>query len=319
MSIFDDKWVIALDIKQLECFVAVAEERHFTRAAQRLGVVQSGLSQNIRTLEEELGGPLFARSTRRVDLTPAGKILLQEAYHVLTAAREARLAVTQVHGLARGQLRIGSIQSLAPFVDLPASLGRFREKFAGIDIELLLDGAAPLLDEVNEGRLDLVFTQPGEVGASMATLMLACEDMVAVCAPNHPLAGTRAVTLQALLSETFVDLKADWGMRRLLDRSFASLHAVRKVGFEVNDVSMLMDLAARGLGIALVPESLARARAADVRASPIVVIELAGEEPPCWELIVAFKGRNRRPSNRVAEAFLDLLISNSGEPIKFHD
>ena len=245
--------MIALDIKQLQCFVAVAEERHFTRAAQRLGVVQSGLSQNIRALEEELGGPLFARSTRRVDLTPAGKILLQEAYRVLTAAREARLAVTQVHGLARGQLRIGSIQSLAPFVDLPASLGRFREKFAGIDVELLLDGAAPLLDEVNEGRLDLVFTQPGEIGASMATLMLACEDMVAVCAPGHPLAGARALTLQALVGETFVDLKADWGMRRLLDRSFASLHAARKVGFEVNDVSMLMDLAARGLGVALVP------------------------------------------------------------------
>jgi DNA-binding transcriptional LysR family regulator len=143
-----------MDLKQLECFIAVAEERHFTRAARRLNVVQSGLSQTIRMLEDELGGPLLVRSTRRVDLTPAEKVLLKEAAYVLAAAREARLAVTQVHGLARGQLRIGSIQSLAPFVDLPASPGRFRNRFSGIDVPLLLDGATPLLDEVNEGRFD---------------------------------------------------------------------------------------------------------------------------------------------------------------------
>jgi DNA-binding transcriptional LysR family regulator len=304
-----------MDLKQLESFVAVAEERHFTRAAQRLNVVQSGLSQTIRSLEDELGGPLFVRSTRRVDLTPAGKVLLQEAKRILLAVREARLAVTQVHGLARGQLRIGSIQSLAPFVDLPASLGRFRHKFPGIDIELVLDGAASLLDEVNEGRLDLAFTQPGDAGAAMAFQMLACEDMVLICEPNHPLANAPAPHLAELRDHTFIDLKADWGMRRLIDRSFASAGCTRKIAFELNDMTMLTGLVAQGLGIALVPESVARARAEDMRASPIAVIELADEEPPCWELVVGFKGRNGKPADSVAKAFLDLLISITGDPL----
>jgi DNA-binding transcriptional LysR family regulator len=308
-----------MDLKQLECFIAVAEERHFTRAARRLNIGQSGLSQTIRMLEDELGGPLLLRSTRRVDLTPAGEVLLKEATRVLAVAREARLAVTQVHGLARGHLRIGSIQSLAPFVDLPASLGRFRERFPGIDVQLLLDGAGPLLDEVNEGRLDLVFTQPGETGAGMVTRMLACEDMVVVCSPNHPLADGPASSMAGLLSETFVDLKPDWGMRRLLDRSFGVLSATRMTAFEVNDISTLLDLVAQGLGIALVPESIARARAKDPRASPIAVARLAEAVPPCWELIVAFKGHNGRPSDRVAKTFLDLLVSKKGGPVQYQE
>jgi DNA-binding transcriptional LysR family regulator len=306
-----------MDLKQLECFIAVAEERHFTRAAQRLNIVQSGLSQTIRMLEDELGGPLLARSTRRVDLTPAGKVLLKEAARVLAAAREARLAVTQVHGLARGQLRIGSIQSLAPFVDLPASLGRFRDRFPGIDVQLLLDGAASLLDEVNEGRLDLVFTQPGDTGAGMVTRMLACEDIVVVCPPHHPLVGGPAANMLGLMDEIFVDLKPDWGMRRLLDRGFASLSAARTTAFEVNDVSTLLDLVAQGLGIALVPESIARARARDVRASPIAIVPLSDAATPCWELIVAFKGHNGQPSDRVTKTFLDLLVSKNGAPVQY--
>jgi DNA-binding transcriptional LysR family regulator len=306
-----------MDLKQLEAFVAVAEERHFTRAAQRLHVVQSGLSQTIRLLEEELGGPLLVRSTRRVDLTPAGKVLLQEARRVLATAREAQLAVTQVHGLARGQLRIGSIQSLSPFVDLPASLGRFRAKFPGVDIELRLDGAAELLDEVNAGRLDLAFTQPGEISAAMTTRMLACEDMVLICPPNHPLTKGRAPKLAALAGTTFVDLKADWGMRRLLDRTFAALGTVRQTGFEVNDMTMLIDLVARGLGVSIIPESVARARLAEATASPVAVIELANKEPLCWELVVAFNGHNGQPTDRVAKVFLDLLISSSGAAVQY--
>ena len=85
-----------MDLKQLEHFAAVAEELHFTRASRRLNLVQSGLSASIRSLEEDLGGPLFIRSTRRVDLTPAGEVLFDEARRVLTAARAARHATAMV-------------------------------------------------------------------------------------------------------------------------------------------------------------------------------------------------------------------------------
>ncbi len=307
-----------MDLRQLECFVAVAEERHFTRAAHRLHLVQSGLSQTIRLLEVELGGPLLVRTTRKVDLTPAGKILLQEARRVLAVARDAQLAVTQVHGLARGQLRIGSIL-MAPFVDLAGTLGRFRKKFPGIDVELVVDGAAPLLDAVNEGRFDVVFTQPGEMSAGMTSRMIACEDMVLICSPNDPLTKQPPPKLAALTNHTFADLKGDWGMRRLLDRSFATLGKTRKIGFEVNDLAMLIDLVAQGLGIALVPESVARSRAKSKGTKPVAVIELADKEPPCWEVVVAFNGQQGRPCDKITQAFLDLLVTESGAPIQYHE
>ncbi|WP_334175735.1 hypothetical protein [Pseudoxanthobacter sp.] len=118
-------------------------------------MVQCGLSYTIRLPEPEPGGPLPARSPRRAALMPAGRVLPAEAGRVPAAARAARLRLTQVPGVVRGPLRIGFIRSLAPFVDLPASLGRFRAAPPGIDIALHPDGAGALPADVAEGRLAL--------------------------------------------------------------------------------------------------------------------------------------------------------------------
>lgn len=305
-----------MEIKQLECFLAVAEERHFTKAARRLNLVQSGLSQTIRALEDELGGPLFVRTTRHVGLTPAGEVLLKEAARVVSAAREARFAVTQVHGLARGQLRIGSIQSLYPFVDLPRSLAKFRESYPGIDVQLMLDGAAPLLELLDEGRFDIVFAAADNLTPGCTSRMLACESLVLTCAPTHPLSKTTLPSLKDLCNYPFVDLKADWGMRRMIDRLFLSLGSTRNIAFEVNDVSMLLDLVARGLGIALLPESVAE-RGWLHEDSNIVGVELKEDEALCWELVVGFKGQGGSPSDRLTEAFLELMVSANGDPVQY--
>ncbi|CAD6560934.1 HTH-type transcriptional regulator CynR [Paraburkholderia kirstenboschensis] len=298
-----------MDLKQLEHFVAVAEERHFTRAARRLNLVQSGLSASIRLLEDELGGPLFIRSTRRVDFTPAGEVLFAQARRVLAAARDARHAVTQVHGLARGRLSIGSIHGLAPFVDLPATLGRFRAAFGGIDIHLTLDGSRALIDEVREGRLDLAFTQPSDSPPDdLGSQMFACEGMVVVCATHHRLAGANGLKLADLCEETFADLRPEWSVRRLVDRSFAAAGLQRQISFEVNDMPMLLELAAQGLAITIVPASVASARVRDTRGAPVATATLREAEEPCWELAAVFKGSAAEPLVPVARAFLDLLI-----------
>jgi DNA-binding transcriptional LysR family regulator len=298
-----------VDLKQLEHFVAVAEERHFTRAARRLNLVQSGLSASIRSLEEDLGGPLFNRSTRRVALTPAGEVLFAEAQRVLAAARDARHAVTQVHGLARGRLSIGAIQGLAPFVDLPASLGQFRAAFGGIDIELTLDGSRALIDEVREGRLDLAFTQPPDASLDdLGSHMFACEGMVVVCATHHRLAGASELELDDLIDETFADLRPEWSVRRLVDRCFATVGLQRRSSFEVNDMPMLLELAAHGLAIAMVPESVAAARVRNTRGAPLATATLCEAEEPCWEIAAVYKASSAgEPLIPVARAFLDLL------------
>jgi DNA-binding transcriptional LysR family regulator len=297
-----------VDLKQLEHFMAVAEERHFTRASRRLNLVQSGLSASIRALEDDLGGPLFIRSTRRVALTPAGEVLFDEARRVLAAARDARNAVTQVHGLARGRLSIGAIHGLAPFIDLPASLGQFRAAFGGIDIELTLDGSRALIDDVREGRIDIAFTQPAiPAPDDLGFRMFACEGMVMVCAKHHRLAGKSELSLADLSEETFADLRPDWGVRRLVDRSFAAAGLQRRTGFEVNDMPMLLELAAQGLAITMVPESVAAARVRDTRGAPVAMATLREAEEPCWELAAVFKGSEGEPLTPVARAFLDLL------------
>jgi DNA-binding transcriptional LysR family regulator len=251
---------------------------------------------------------LFNRSTRRVALTPAGEVLFAEAQRVLAAARDARHAVTQVHGLARGRLSIGAIHGLAPFVDLPASLGQFRAAFGGIDIELTLDGSRVLIDRVQEGRLDLAFTQPPDTSLDdIGSHMFACEGMVVVCATHHRLAGASELKLADLVDETFADLRPEWSVRRLVDRCFATAGLQRQTSFEVNDMPMLLELAAHGLAIAMVPESVAAARGRNTRDAPVATATLCEAEEPCWELAAVYKGSPGEPLIPVARAFLDLL------------
>jgi len=301
-----------MDLRQLEHFLAVAEEQHFTRAARRVNIVQSGLSASIRALEEELGAPLFIRSTRRVDLTAAGKVLFEEARRVLAAARCARDAVAAVQGVARGTLAIGTTHSLSPFVDLPVLLARFHAAHPGVEIRLCQGGSAVLLEKLRDGRLDLAFVpmQPSPPDDIRAT-MLACEELVAACRHDHPLAGRKNVALSRLGRETFVDFQTDWGTRQLVDQAFAQVRVERRTGFEVNDLPTALDLVALGLGIALVPEALIAAHPADPHRPPLAVATLAPPEI-CWELGVAHaeRGAGDGPVNPAARAFLALMESD---------
>ena len=297
-----------MELKQIEHFIAVAEERHFTRAAKRLNVVQSGLSATIRLLEHDLGGPLFIRSTRRVELTPAGQVLLEEGRRVLLAARSAKLAVSEAHSLSSGRLTIGSIQSLSPFADLPVSLGQFRRAFAGIRVELRFDGSGSLLDHLDDGRLDLVFTQAAEVLPDRVTTRLfVCEGMVVVCAPSHPLAGIQDIPIARLSGEVMIELNPAWAMRRLIDRGFLRSGFERRIGFEVNDIPTLLDLAAEGLGVALVPEALATERLRSTRDAPVMIATLRDEDELCWQLVAAFRGRDGEPVDPIVRAYLEFL------------
>jgi DNA-binding transcriptional LysR family regulator len=300
-----------MDLRQLEYFVAVAAEQNFTRAAARLHIVQSGLSASIRALEEELGAALFIRSTRRVEVTPTGRAFLGEAKRVLAAAAMARQVVDEMQGLHRGTLSIGMIQGLAPLLEIADLLGRFRATCPQVEIRLVTGGSLPLIEGVRAGDLDLAFTQfVGAAPPGLSAWMLACEPLVAVCAPGHPLAGRKNVALRGLVNETFVDLHTDWGTRQLIDQSFDTSRLARRIGFEVNDLPTQLDLVAHGLGIALVPQAVIADYVHANAAMPVSVIELA-EPEICWELAVVFAHDAKcEPSNAVTGALLTLLQEN---------
>jgi len=297
-----------MDLKQLEHFVMVASEQNFTRAAERLRIVQSGLSASIKALEEELGAALFIRTTRRVSMTPTGRAFLVEARRVLAAAADARRLVDQMQGLQRGSLSIGLIQGLSPLFDIAQMLGLFRTAYPQIEIRVTSGGSLSLIEGVRTGELDLAFTQfIGSVPSGISAWMLACEPMVAACSPGHWLAGGRDVTLGDMIGETFVDLHPDWGTRQLIDRSFGEQRLQRRIGFEVNDPSTQLDLVAHDLGIALVPKAVIANRIDEQAPSLVRFAELA-EPEICWELAAVFAHDERRlPVGAVTRSFLELL------------
>lgn len=292
-----------MELRQMQHFVAAAEEKHFTRAAQRVNIVQSALSASIRALEDELGAKLLIRSTRQVRLTAAGEVFYVKALAALDAVQDAREAVTAVQGLSRGVLSIGTMQSLPAFLDLPSLLARFHADHPGIEIRLSQGGASHLLDKIRAGRLDIAFLPIGEALDDITSTIIACESLVIACAPSHPLAGRRNVPLSSLRDQPFVDFQPDWGTRRLVDQGFSGAGIVRRTAFEVSDLETLLDLVSRGLGIALVPETTAAAR------GPALAMATLAEPELCWELVAAEATVAHADQNRAARAFMTLLTA----------
>jgi DNA-binding transcriptional LysR family regulator len=293
-------------LRQLQHFVAVAEEQHFTRAAQRVNVVQSALSSSIRALETELDAKLFVRNTRQVRLTSVGRVFLDKARIALDAVRDARDAVTAIQGLERGTLTIGTVQSLPAFLDLPSLLASFHTAYPGIEVRLCQGSSSHLLDKVRSGRLDLAIVPLCDPPIGISTTMIACEALVAVCPPSHPLAGRDDVPLSAFTNEPFVDFEPAWGTRQLVDRGFGDAGIERRIAFEVSDLDTQLELVARGLGVALVPEVIAEEH------QPALGIARLAEPEICWELVVACAAQTsaeEAPVDRAPKAFLDLLIA----------
>ncbi|WBB50867.1 LysR family transcriptional regulator [Verrucosispora sp. WMMA2044] len=248
-----------MELHQLRYVVAVAETRNFTRAAERCLVVQSALSHQIARLERELGARLFDRTSRRVRMTPAGEAFLPAARQCLDAAERAAAEVASAVGEIRGRLTVGMIPTVAA-VDIPAALDAFHQRYPHVRIRLRVGGSEQLIDQVKEGAVDIGFlglpvtARPEGVVARQ----LAYDRLVAVVAPEHPLAGQAEVDLARLATETFVDLPAGSAGRAQSDQAFAAAGVHREVAFEVSTVdSMMTRLIRRQLGIALLPSTFA--------------------------------------------------------------
>jgi DNA-binding transcriptional LysR family regulator len=296
----------ATELRQLQHFAAVAEERRFTRASRRLHLAQSALSSSVKALEEELQSRLFVRSTRSAQLTPLGRAFLEKAREALKAVQAGRQAVREIEGLAAGSIAIGAAHSLPNFIDLPSLIARFHEDYPDIEVSLQQGETLGLVDRLRQGSLDLAFLpllDPFE--HAIRTRFVACEDLAAVAPRGHPLAGRASVALADLSAYPFVDFSVGWGARALVDRAFAQAGARRRTASEVTDLETLESLVIKGLGVAILPESIAAARAPEIVSIPIEPLDV------CWELVVAFAGGNgadAAPINSAARAFLKLLL-----------
>jgi DNA-binding transcriptional LysR family regulator len=249
-----------MELRQLEAFVAVAEERNFTRAAARLYVAQSGLSATVRSLERELRAPLFVRTTRRVALTPAGSALLPEARRTLASARAAEDAVMSVEGLEHGTVDLGVIQAASIF-DLAGLLARYHATYPGIRLNLRHASSADLVQLLRDGALDITFaTAADETPRDLVSVPVVRSRLVAVCRTDDQWGGRDTIGLAEVAEREQVGFPVGWGVRALVDKAMRSADLEPEVDLEVNDSDTLLDIVEAGLGVALVPEGLVRLR-----------------------------------------------------------
>ncbi|MFF7391977.1 LysR substrate-binding domain-containing protein [Streptomyces scabiei] len=297
-----------MELRHLQHFVAVAEEEHFTRAAERLLVSQSGLSASVRALERELQTPLFVRTTRRVMLTPAGRALLGEAERILAQVRSAREAVAAVQGVLRGMLAVGSEQCVAG-LNVAGLLASFRRRHPDVEICLRQAGSGALAEEVASGRLDLAFAVRAAQKDTdqLRVVPLSGEPMTVLCHPSHPLATAGApVTPEELGGEVFVDFHPDWGPRRTTDAVFAAAGVRRTVALEVNDVHSLLELVEENLCVAVVPRHFRHKR------DSLVALAVKGTGETVYETVALLPPP--QAMSPAARALMELLDPPAGCP-----
>ncbi|MGI5166435.1 LysR family transcriptional regulator [Spirillospora sp. CA-253888] len=246
-----------MELRQLEYFVAVAEERNFTRAAERVHISQSGVSAQIRQLERELGAELFDRSGRTATLTVAGKAALEHARAALAATEALGQAVGEVTDVIRGRLALGMVIgcTITPLFD---ALAAFHRAHPGVEVALLEDNSDVLIKQVHDGTLDLALVgravRPPE---GLEALTIVDERIVAVVPPGHALAGRTDLALRELCEHPIACMPRGTGLRAVFERACAARDVRPEITLEASAADAIADLTARGLAVGVLSESMA--------------------------------------------------------------
>jgi len=247
-----------VELRHLRYFIAVAEERHFGRAAARLHIAQAPLSQQIRRLEAELGEPLLYRTTRSVELAPAGEVLLERGREILVAVDSA---IDDARRAARGEygrLAIGFTGSVT-YAVLPSLAAALRQELPGVMLDLRGELLTPAqVAQLTAGTLDLGLLRPPVRERDLSTEVLQSEPLIAVLPQSHPLADSDAVPLEQLKDDPFVAYPSHF--RSVLHDAVedaCAAHGFKPLAaHEVAETATLVSFVAAGLGVSLVPASV---------------------------------------------------------------
>jgi LysR family carnitine catabolism transcriptional activator len=282
----------------MQAFLALAECRHFTRAAERCHVSQSAFSGMIRRLEEAVGARLFERNTRNVTLTPEGELFAEAAQRLMADFDSAFLKLRDHVARRKGRVGVAALPSLAAGW-LPPVLAAYRRAYPGITVELFDALSDRCLELLRDGRADLALTAPGENLVEFDARPLFSDRFFLVCHRSHPLAGRPRIGIGDLAGSEFIHLARSTSVRQHLDAALGAA-GLTASGFEVEHLATVAGLIAAGLGVSLVPEfTLFQFRHPDLVAVPVDAPELVRPI-----LIVTRKGRSLSVA---AQAMLELV------------
>lgn len=302
-----------MELRQLQYFVAVVEEASFTRAAARLHLTQPGVSAQIRQMERELGQRLLDRSGRSVTVTEVGAAVLAYARAALAAVEGIRRTVDEFTGLLRGRVALGLLSGaqLGAF-DVPSLLADFHDAHPQVEISLTEDNSERMLAALHGGVLDIAVIGLAEEtpppGVSLQVLIDV--PLVAAVAPDDPLLappGRPGIPLAALRDRPLISLPRGTGLRGVLERACAQAGFPPRIAFEAAAPAVLAQLAARGLGVAVLPE-LSAAAAADFG---LRTLTFTGPRPRGR---VALAWRTEGPAGPAAKALLERLRTTLPAP-----
>ena len=290
-----------MELRHLRTIVAVAEHRSLTKAGEQLYLTQSAISQQIRRLEEELSVEVFRRTSRSVELTQEGEVILSYANRVLAEVDGLHTELEEITGLVRGQLRIGGVYPTGPY-DLFSMLADFRAAHPGVAIHMVEDTQEDLLAALRSDELDCAFTalDPDALGNEFAATLLWEDELVVALPANHELCAQASITLDELAAQDLIAYRENSALRRRLERTMQAVDLQPRNAFVCTEMAAVRGLASKGLGVAVIPLSVAQQPGPPIELRPI------GPERVTWPVALVWRAARRQTP--AGKAFLKVAL-----------
>ncbi|WP_042478821.1 LysR family transcriptional regulator [Bacillus ndiopicus] len=242
-----------MELKQLEYFLTLSQELHFTRAAEKLGITQPSLSQQIRLLEHEIGMPLFDRVGKKTLLTEAGRALLHHSYNVFHELSQARAAISELQGLERGTLKIGALLTVVNYL-LPPTVMGFHNSYPNVELSLLGLRTGDIYNGLLQNELDLGIVFLPMEHEDLETIPLYQENLALAVAVDHPIAQAAFVTLDILKETPSVLLPNTYFLRQVINEQCQSLAFTPQPVLEMTTMESIITMVAKGMGVTILPK-----------------------------------------------------------------
>jgi len=246
-----------MEIHQLRYFVAVADERNFSRAAAKMRVAQPSLSQQIRKLEAEIGQPLFDRLPRSVVLTEAGSCLLDYARQILASIGDARRCVDELKGKVAGDVAVGAIPTIAPYV-LPELVVTFQNHYPDVTLHIVEDATERIVRRIETGELDVALASTCQKSPTLRIEHLGNEPLLALVPEGHPLAKQTVITFDDLKSQRFLLLHEMHCLSQQVHHLLESRRLHPEVALAGSQLSTIANMVAAGIGVSIVPQMMVK-------------------------------------------------------------
>lgn len=290
-----------MELRHLRTIVAVAQHRSLTKAGEELYLSQSAVSQQIRKLEEELGIEVFRRTSRSVELTAEGRVILGYAERVLAEVDDMHSELEEISGLLSGQLRIGGVWPTGPY-DIFELLADFRGAHPGVDIHMVEATQDDVLDALRTDELDCAFAalDPDALGDEFAATLLWKDELVVALPPGHRLCAQSSITFQELAAEDLISYRENSALRRRLERAMTERGLEPRKPFICTEMAAVRGLASKGLGVAMIPLSVADEPGPPIELRPI------GPERLTWPISLVWRVTRRQAA--AGKAFISLAL-----------